>query len=186
MISIPNIDQKEQQLLLESARASIESRFRKALPPDLRIPGESTVNQSLGAFVTLKKEGHLRGCIGSIIGRQALWKSVQELAKASAFEDSRFPPLGINELDSITIEISVLSELEAIDDYRKICIGSHGILLRHGSHRALFLPQVATEQGWDLDEYLSHCCRKAGLGADFWKTNPIDLEIFTAVVFSEK
>ena len=158
MRSSPYIDPKEQQILLETARASIKSCFSNDPPPDVRIPGDSKANQALGAFVTIKREGASPGMHrkhrrkASLCGRASRSWPGPVLSKTAVS-----PPLSVDELAGITIEISVLSALEAIDDYRSIRIGTHGILISHGSHRGLFLPQVAVEQGWDLDSYLSHC-----------------------------
>ncbi len=105
---------------------------------------------------------------------------------SSAFEDPRFPPLGKEEWDATTIEISVLSPFEKITDAGRIRVGTHGIMIRRGSRSGLLLPQVATEQGWDRDTFLTHACLKAGLPADAWRSPDTSIEIFSAIVFHEE
>lgn len=138
-----------------------------------------------GAFVTLHtKDGSLRGCIGNFVSNQPLYKTVQEMALAAAFRDPRFSPVLRDELDDLTIEISVLSPMKKIDDVKKIELGKHGIYIKKGFQSGTFLPQVATETGWNLEEFLGHCARdKAGIGWDGWKN--ADIYIYTANVFSE-
>jgi AmmeMemoRadiSam system protein A len=107
------------------------------------------------------------------------------MAVQAAVGDPRFPAMESEELDKINIEISVLSELEKIDDINKIEVGKHGILIRKGFYSGLLLPQVATEYGWDRNEFLEHTCFKAGLPADAYKSGA-DIYIFSAEVFGEK
>jgi AmmeMemoRadiSam system protein A len=111
---------------------------------------------------------------------------VKEVAAASAFEDPRFPPVRGDELDALSIEISVLSPLERISDVEKIRVGVHGLIMRRGARSGLLLPQVAVEQGWDRDTFLTHTCYKAGLPGDAWKSPDTIIEIFSALVFHEE
>jgi AmmeMemoRadiSam system protein A len=151
-----------------------------ALPSDLRQPG--------GAFVTLKNKGELRGCIGRYPGRQSIAEVVRDMAVA-ATRDSRFEdhPVTAAEMKDIDIEISVLSPLVKIGDWRKIKLGVHGVILRRGWSSGVFLPQVATETGWKLEEFLAHLARdKAGLAADAYKDPRTEILVFTALVFGEK
>ncbi len=178
-----SLTDQEKEILLQTARRSIEARFggnRPSLPaptPKLRIP--------CGAFVTLKQGEMLRGCIGHIAATTPLDETVQEMAVASAFEDPRFPPLQPEELPGTHIEISVLSPFRKVTDPAEIQVGTHGILIRRGGRSGLLLPQVATEQGWDRDTFLEHTCRKAGLPTDAWKSPEARIEIFSALVFGE-
>ncbi len=173
----------EREVLLKTARASIEARLdgcRPSFPaptPTLMVP--------CGAFVTLKQGDSLRGCIGHITATSPLVETVKEMALASAFEDPRFPPLEPEELPSIRIEISVLSPFRRIEDVGEIEVGTHGILIRRGGRSGLLLPQVATEQGWDRDTFLAHTCRKAGLPEDAWRSPEARIEVFSALVFGE-
>ena len=178
------LTEQEKQILLQTAREVIDARFRVRKPSfPLPTPGLSA---ACGAFVTLKAAGHLRGCIGHTTASRPLVDTVKEVALSSAFEDPRFPPLRAEEWGRVKIEISVLSPFERIKDAGRIEVGVHGILVRRGYRSGLLLPQVATEQGWDREAFLSHTCQKAGLPADAWKFPDTQIEIFSALVFHEK
>jgi len=138
-----------------------------------------------GAFVTLHKEGHLRGCIGHIIARTPLLETIKEMAHAAAFRDPRFPPVTRDELDQIDVEISVLTPLEVLDDPTNLIPGVHGLYITGWGRSGVLLPQVATEQGWDRETFLTHTCYKAGLPGDAWEKPGLTLEVFTAQVFGE-
>ena len=141
------------------------------------------LNTKCGAFVSLHKKGKLRGCIGRLTGNVPLYKMVREMTISAASHDRRFMPVEPEEFPEIDIEISVLSPLKKIDDIAEIELGKHGIFIEDGYHTGVFLPQVATETGWDKEEFIGHCARdKAGLSWDGWKTAGIF--IFTATVFS--
>jgi AmmeMemoRadiSam system protein A len=133
----------------------------------------------------LKIDGELRGCIGHISACQPLIEAVKDVAVSSAFDDPRFPPLSPGEWPQVQIEISVLSPFECITDLQRITVGVHGLMVRNGRRSGLLLPQVATEQGWDREAFLSHSCRKAGLPADAWRSPDTRIEIFSAAVFNE-
>jgi len=137
-----------------------------------------------GAFVSLKKKGKLRGCIGTFKPDAPLYNLIQTMTIASATEDTRFLPVQANELKDIDIEISVLTPMKRINDVSKIVLGKHGIYIKKDGRSGTFLPQVATETGWTLEEFLGHCARdKAGIGWDGWK----NAEVYTyeAIVFKE-
>jgi AmmeMemoRadiSam system protein A len=136
--------------------------------------------------VTLKIDGKLRGCIGHITASQPLLETVRKVAWESAFEDPRFPPLTPQELPRVRIEISVLSPFQRIMDVDCIEVGVHGILVRRGGRSGLLLPQVATEEGWNREEFLDRTCRKAGLPLDAWRSPETIIEIFSATVFGER
>jgi AmmeMemoRadiSam system protein A len=178
------LTEQERQILLQTAREAIGARLCVQTPayplptPALAAP--------CGAFVTLKAAGRLRGCIGHIAATRPLVETVKEVALSSAFEDPRFPPLRAEEWDQVKIEISVLSPFERITDAGRVEVGVHGILVRRGYRSGLLLPQVATEQGWEREAFLSHACQKAGLPADAWKSPDTQIEIFSALVFHEK
>jgi MEMO1 family protein len=141
-----------------------------------------------GAFVTIHKQGQLRGCIGHIVTQEPLYLTVRDMAVAAASQDPRFQPVKSEELGKIDIEISVLSQPRPAKNVDEIKMGVHGVIVRRGPfHTGVFLPQVATETGWSREEFLSQLCsQKAGLPADAWKDPKTVLEIFTADVFSEK
>lgn len=135
--------------------------------------------------MTLHLLGELRGCIGYIEPRFPLVETVQEVAQKAALEDPRFPPLTPRELERVEIEISVLSPLRKVVDVNEIVVGTHGLVIDAGYTRGLLLPQVATEWGWEREQFLSQTCRKAGLPADAWKQKKVSIYSFTSAVFSE-
>jgi MEMO1 family protein len=177
---------KDRNDLLALARRTIESKvhrtpYKQPNPDDY----SDTLRSRCGAFVTLHENGRLRGCIGHLVGDYPLYKMVEEMAISAAMHDPRFYPVAPEELANIDIEISVLSPMHKITDTAEIILGKHGILIQQGHHSGVFLPQVATETGWTLEEYLGHCSRdKAGLPWDGYKM--ADLYLFTAVIFAEK
>lgn len=174
---------KTKNEMLAAVRAHLRHRLLKKKAPILS--GDPAYNARPGLFVTLHKRGELRGCIGYIEGIRPLSKALFEMADAAAFRDPRFPALRAEELDEIDIEISLLSPLQKVDSYRDIEIGKHGIILKKGMYQAVFLPQVATEQGWDLKTTLQHLCLKAGLSVDAFLKPDCRFFVFTAEVFSE-
>lgn len=175
-------DKKE---LLEIARRTVNGYIRDRKVPEVDDTGLSEqLKLQAGAFVTLKKHGALRGCIGRFSASIPLYKLIQEMAVASATQDYRFSPVKVKEIDELEIEISVLSPMKQISGISELELGRHGIYIKKGSNTGTFLPQVATETGWTKEEFLGHCARdKAGIGWDGWK----DAELYTyeAVVFSE-
>ncbi len=176
---------KDKEDLLAIARTTLESYIRNHQVPVLSPAGYGgSLKTKTGAFVTLKLKGNLRGCIGSFEPDAPLYKVVQEMAIASSTQDTRFLPVEAKELDDINIEISVLTPLRKIDDVREIILGKHGIYLKKGYLGGTFLPQVATETGWTLEEFLGHCAQdKAGIGWTGWKD--ADIYIYEAIIFEE-
>ncbi len=177
----------EKKTLLTIARDTLEMFLEKKTRPD----GTGYVLTPLlkefrGAFVTLKNRGELRGCIGYMEGIKPLWETVIDNA-VNASRDSRFyhNPVTLKEAKDITIEISVLSPKKKVEKVDDIIIGTHGVEIEKRGRHAVFLPQVAPEQGWDRATMLEHLCRKAGLGKDDWKDGMTFL-VFTADVFSEE
>ena len=170
----------EQDYLRELARLSIASRFDSQVV--LPKPVSEKLQQPFGAFVTLKKNGGLRGCIGNIVGDQPIRETVISMARAAAFNDPRFPPVSEAELAALHIEISILSPLEicAADE---VVPGRHGLLVRNGPYSGLLLPQVALEHGWDRITFLAQTCRKAGLPANAWQQPDTQIFCFQAAVF---
>jgi MEMO1 family protein len=144
-----------------------------------------TLSEKRGAFVTIKKKGDLRGCIGYIEAIKPLVETVSEMAAAAALRDHRFSPVNTEELDQLELEISVMSPICRINDPDEIRVGHHGLIIRRGAYQGLLLPQVATEYGWDRDTFLSHTCRKAGLPPDAWKMEDTEISAFSAEVFGE-
>ena len=178
------LSNKEKDTLLKIARTSIETGLAGEEAPDIKVDSE-TLKTKMGAFVTLKKQGQLRGCIGFIEGRKPLADTVGEMARAAAFNDPRFSPVTAPEMKDITIEISALTPLRQITDVNEIEVGKHGIYMVKGYRSGLLLPQVATEWNWDLTTFLEQTCHKAGLPTDAWKDKDTKIYIFSAHVFGE-
>lgn len=178
------LNNKQQKILLKIAKETVESFVENGKIPEYNVADER-LNQKQGAFVTLNKNGQLRGCIGQILPTgQPLWQVVRDMAVAACSEDGRFNPVEKSELGELEYEISVLSAPEKIDDWRKIEPGKHGVVISQGRSKGVFLPQVATETGWSLEEFLSELCwQKAGLEPSCYKDPDTRIEVFTAQVF---
>lgn len=146
-------------------------------------PVSSKMTEHFGAFVTLKKGGCLRGCIGHVIGDRPLNQTVVQMAHCAAFEDPRFPPLTELDFDQMELEISILSPFERVEDSETIEPGRHGLMIQRGFHSGLLLPQVAMEWGWDRETFLAQTCRKAGLPPNAWQSRKALLYKFEAEVF---
>jgi AmmeMemoRadiSam system protein A len=142
------------------------------------------MNSKRGAFVTLTKNGELRGCIGSMVENLPLYNVVGKMALQAAFSDNRFHKLEYNELAQVDIEISVLTPLVKIKSTDEIVLGRDGVVLKKGGRQGVFLPQVAKEQGWTKGQFLSQLCYKAGLQS--FELDTATLYTFKADVFSEK
>lgn len=174
----------EKKLLLDLARKTINGYVTTSKIPAMTIL-EENLQQHQGCFVSIKKNGALRGCIGNFTSDKPLWKTVQEMAVAAATRDPRFYPMKAADLDDYSLEVSVLSPLEKISDIEQIQVGTHGIYLEKNFSRGVLLPQVATEHGWDRDTFLAQTCIKAGLKKTDWQEGT-DIFIFSAEVFSEQ
>jgi AmmeMemoRadiSam system protein A len=182
------LSDNDKDQLLKLARGTLEYVFKNGKPPapaDLGIEITPGMEQIMGAFVTLKENGQLRGCIGEIIPARPLYKAVIAQAVNAAFNDSRFPQVEASELPLIEIEISALTPSKPVASYKDIVIGKHGMTLEKRGRRAVFLPQVAPEQGWGIDETLTHLATKAGLAPNDWKEGA-SFTVFEAIVFHEK
>ena len=177
------LTKEEQKELLQIARETIVDYVANRTVPAIATSSPSLSLHS-GCFVTIKKQGELRGCIGNFISEQPLYLLVQEMAVSAATRDPRFYPMKKDDLADFTIDISVLSPLTRADSVEEIQVGVHGIYIVKGSYRGVLLPQVATEYGWDRDQFLQHTCVKAGLPQDAWE-GECDIYIFSAQVFGE-
>lgn len=181
-----HLTREDMKMLLAIARESIQSDLEGKAPPEIRESELSeNLKKSCGAFVTLNKDGKLRGCIGRFIPTDPLYKVVQDMARAAAFQDYRFSPVGKAEMKHIDIEISVLTPLRRIYSLDEFELGKQGIYIIKGNRSGTFLPQVAESTHWNKEEFLGHCAQdKAGIGWDGWKD--ADLYTYEAVVFDEK
>jgi AmmeMemoRadiSam system protein A len=186
-MSEPVISRDEQEKLLRWVRATIEAAVRGQAPKEI---DELEVSERLraphGVFVTLKKGGELRGCIGRMDFERPLWMNALTAAVASALEDPRFPPVQPKELGEIAIEISILNPPEVLPRPELFDVTRHGIIVEKGWRHGLFLPKVAVEQGWDATKTLEMVCWKAGLPSDAWRDPAARLQVFTAFDFAEE
>lgn len=190
------LTKEEQRAALRIARESVRGTAGK--PDAVRAGKEDTGMPGLGvkrgAFVTLRRRGVLRGCVGYTANDLPLWKSVRYSATRSASLDPRFGQVRVKEVSSLHIEISALGEGDTeaspfcrIGSINEIVIGRHGVMIEApGRGRGLLLPQVATSQRWEVEEFLENVCKKAGLGAGAWNEESVKLYRFTAQVFEEE
>ncbi|MFY9153918.1 MAG: AmmeMemoRadiSam system protein B [Prolixibacteraceae bacterium] len=181
-----SISNEEKNYLLKLARETISEYVQKETIPKVdQSVLTPTLKTPCGAFVTLYKNDILRGCIGRFDPDEPLWKVVQSMAVAAATKDYRFDRVLSSELSKLKIEISVLTPLKRIKSADEIILGKHGIYLKKGDKTGTFLPQVATQTGWTMEEFLGHCSEdKAHIGWDGWKT--AELYTYEALVFGEE
>jgi AmmeMemoRadiSam system protein A len=182
-----SIPEHARRSLLGLARASIQDAIHKDGSLDAAMENTDITPPMLiemGLFVTIKEASRqLRGCIGTMSSGKPLYRTVIETAPLAALEDPRFPPLGADELGSVRISLSVLSPMRPLRDTGELVPGRDGLQLEAGKHRSVFLPQVATEQGWDRQELLERLALKAGLSRAGWRD--ATLSVFEATVFEE-
>jgi AmmeMemoRadiSam system protein A/AmmeMemoRadiSam system protein B len=181
-----SINESDQAYLLKLARNTITEYIKKGIIPEVdTVTLSLTLKTPCGAFVTLNKEGKLRGCIGRFDLEHPLWKVVQSMAISAATKDYRFSPVLSNEINQLKIEISVLTPLKRIKSVDEFILGKHGIYMKKGNRTGTFLPQVATSTRWNKEEFLGHCAQdKAGIGWNGWKT--AELYTYEALVFGEE
>ena len=181
-----SLTEKEKLYLLKLARKTIEDYVKNGVVYEPPKPDDPKLAEDGAVFVTLHREGMLRGCIGQMIPQGPLYLAVRDMAISAATRDHRFRPVSEDELDKIDIEISVLSPMHPIDDWHKIELGHHGVWLRKGYHSGVFLPQVGRETGWTLEMFLEELSsQKAGLPRNAYKDPDTKLFIFTVVEFDE-
>jgi AmmeMemoRadiSam system protein A len=153
--------------------------------PEPAAPALPELEQPAGAFVSLHKAGHLRGCMGWLEWSEPLARVLRRVARNAAFEDPRFPALKPAEWPQCEVEISVLEPARPVAGPEEIVIGRHGVILEARGRRAVYLPQVAVEQGWTLEETLTQLSLKAGLPPDAWRQPGCRLEVFAAQILRE-
>ena len=181
------LTEDEKAQLLKLARATLEGYVKngKAPSPDeLGINITPGMNEAMGAFVTLKENGDLRGCIGEIFPQRSLYKAVIAHAVDAGVNDPRFQKVKAEELPLLHYEISALTQPYPVNSYNDIVLGKHGIVIEKNGRTAVFLPQVPGEQGWDLPTTLSYLSKKARLPEDAWKDGA-SFTVFEAIVFGE-
>jgi AmmeMemoRadiSam system protein A len=179
------LNEDQRKTLLRIARQSITAVLDGRSPDEKADDFDETLRQPAGAFVTLTRDGDLRGCIGSIRAVEPLYKAVASSAVSAAFRDPRFPPLRPGELEQLDLEISVMGPIERVTNIEDIVVGRDGLIISRGAYAGLLLPQVATEYRWDRQTFLGQTCRKAGLPSDAWRAQDCRIEKFSAFVFGE-
>lgn len=188
--SSTHVSEATQRALLFLARQTIE-RFVNGQPlrslRDYGFPEEVLAEMGLrrGVFVTLYKDGALRGCIGHLLDDLPLSEVVPQMAIAAATQDPRFPRVLAGEVDALEIEISILTPPQRVRDLNEIEVGRHGLMVRRGVNSGLLLPQVATQQGWNREQFLAYTCVKAGLRPEAFRMPGTVIESFETQVFSE-
>jgi len=194
--NVPRIKDEWGEFLVRLARKAIEEYLKSG---EIIRPPEDTPEElweKMGVFVTLNrygvpKQSALRGCIGFPLPVYPLVEATIKAAIYAAVEDPRFPPVTLDEMDSITVEVSVLTPPELIEGPpeerpRKIKVGRDGLIVEKGIHSGLLLPQVPIEWGWDEEEFLAETCWKAGLPPDCWLDPDTKVYRFTAEIFEEE
>ncbi len=182
------MNQTQKKTLLKIAKETVEAVV-SGKPVCETETSDPQLLVEQGCFVTLKNGEQLRGCIGQFVADRPLIEMVSQMAVSSCRHDTRFSndPITVAELPKLDIEISVLSPMVKTDDPSSLRLGVDGIYITDGRTSGCFLPQVATETGWDTEEFLSYCCvHKAGLRADAWSDPDVEVYLFTADVFGAK
>lgn len=181
-----SLSNSDKNYLLRLARKTITDYIKKGVTPEVELKDLSlALKTPCGAFVTLNKDGKLRGCIGRFNPEQPLWKVVQSMAVAAATQDYRFSPVTATEIADLEIEISVLTPLKKIKSADEFSLGKQGIYIQKGKSTGTFLPQVAAQTGWNKEEFLGHCAQdKAGIGWNGWKS--AELYTYEALIFKEE
>ena len=178
--------------LVKTARQAVTEFLSNGNKIKLEAEHEKKFSFHTGVFVTLNKPDGLRGCIGFPMPEKKLSHAIIDGAIAAATEDPRFSSVTVKELNDITFEVTVLTppvEIDVSDPMEylmKIKVGRDGLIVRHSFYSGLLLPQVPSEYGWNVEEFLQHTCHKAGLEKDFWKSGKAKIEKFEGIVFKEE
>lgn len=177
------LNEDEKKFLLDVARKTVIEHATSGTTPEFTTENPKLDRKS-GAFVTLhEKSGALRGCIGYVEPLKPLLQTIVDMAIACSSRDPRFQAVTPDEFPNLDIEVSVLTPLEEVKNTEDITVGRHGLMIRKGNFSGLLLPQVATEYGWDRNQFLKQTCIKAGLDTDAWKKPDAKLYAFSAQVF---
>lgn len=182
-----SLTKSEQQQLLKLARQSINHALEgraTTVPSEKLLP--ALMQDGHGAFVTLYLNGRLRGCIGLLESNLSLAETVEAMASAAAFNDPRFKPLTAEEFSLVKIELSIVMPKQKIENINQIKLGRDGIVISGRGRQGVFLPQVASETGWDLETYLDNCCeQKAGLPPKAWQQADVTVFVFRTQLIKE-
>ncbi len=180
-VDLPSFSDEDDALLLWLARAAVQAAVRPGEAPEIDPGGlPRALREPAGAFVTLTEAGHLRGCLGRMDPDRPLWRNVIDAAGAVPVADHRFPPVAVGELDRIAIEVTVVSAPTPIEGPTEFQPDRDGIVVERGRRRAVLLPQVARERGWDRETTLAAVCEKAGLGPLDWTRPGTRLAVFAS------
>ncbi len=183
--------QEDGEYAIKTARKAIDCSVRDGSMPNIDLPDK--FEKKMGAFVTINKypSEELRGCIGYPEPTHQLKDAIIKGAQ-SATRDPRFAPLTEEELESVIVEVSLLTPPEKVEYEdpeelpEKVVCGKHGLIISKGPRRGLLLPQVPVDQGWDEEKFLTHTCRKAGLSSNEWRKSECQIEMFEGVIFKEE
>lgn len=182
-----DLAREDRDALAGAAHLGIVNGFAgKDAQHGLPEPSPGALHDFLGSFVTLTLDGRLRGCIGSLMGVEPLFRNVARMAFAAAFQDGRFSPLSVEEWERTAMDISVLGPLTPCPDPQAVEVGRHGLVLRRAGRSGVFLPKVPVEAGWDLPTYLERLCAKAGLPGGSWREPDAELFWYEALAFKAR
>jgi AmmeMemoRadiSam system protein A len=179
------LSSEQRESLLKLAREAIAAHLVDRDAPEA-APDDPAFVELRAAFVTLEKQGRLRGCIGYSEPLYSLHETVARCAVAASTQDHRFEPVTLEELPDISISISALTPLRKLEKAEDLQPGRHGLMMVGKGRRGLLLPQVAEERGWNRETFLKETCRKAGLPADAWNEEDVEIFVFEAEVFGEE
>ena len=187
-----NISENDGHILVKTARKIVTEYLKNGIK--IKLDKEFTNNFSFksGVFVTLNNNQELRGCIGYPLPDKLLFNALEDAAISAATKDPRFEPVKYTELNSITFEVTVLTQPKKIvvnkpEEYLShIKVGRDGLIVKHGVYSGLLLPQVPLEYGWNEEEFLEHTCEKAGLPKNYWKNLETEIQKFEGIVFKEE
>ena len=177
---------QSQKRLLEIARKTLCDFVRGNKPVPEQSDDPYLTSDNYGAFVSLYKGDELRGCVGTCSPRDPLYKIIIDMTEAAASRDRRMTPVSRDELEQIRLDITVISPLVKTAQPLTLEVGKHGLLVARGRRRAVLLPQVATEHGWEMEMFLAETCLKAGLRRDDWRRSDTEISAFTALILEEK
>ena len=179
---MPSLSEADRQALLQLAREAVRASVSRTLPE--AWPRDGVFAECRGAFVTVRVDRHLRGCIGVVEPDELLGDAIVRCAACAASQDPRFPAIREEELESLQIEISLLSSMVQIR-VEQIELGRHGLMVVRGRQRGVLLPQVATDHQLTVEQFLGETCRKAGLPPEAWSEPETQIFGFTCEVFSD-
>jgi AmmeMemoRadiSam system protein A len=167
------------ELLMDYAERALVATVTQSSPPEQ--PELPILKEPLGLFVTLRRNGSLRGCIGNFAGPRELGELFFQVVEDTALSDRRFQPVTASELPEIAVELSILGTSYEKESAGEFHLGSEGIILAVSGRRSVFLPEVPTDQGWDLETTLSRLAQKAGLSPDAWRENSATFFAFRSI-----